>query len=122
MEIQDIITGLRERFKELGVNVKGEQAMVAREGNNILSRVMCFHCGKYGHKVSECRNKNDGKPDVVPRHNGNNNQKGKFQGICSYSNKNVNHKSVCFKKKADAAAVRNELANAAAQNNNKSKE
>ena len=86
MEIQEIITVLRERFKELGVNAKEEKAMVAREGNN-FNRIMCFHCGKYGHKVSKCRNKNDGKPDVVPRRNGNNSRKGKFQGICSYCNK-----------------------------------
>ena len=63
MEIHEIITVLREEFKELGVN-----AMVAREGNN-LSRVMCFHYGKYGHKLSGCHIKNDGKPDVVPRCN-----------------------------------------------------
>ena len=41
MEIQEIITVLHERFKELGVNAKEEKAMVACEGNN-FNRIMNF--------------------------------------------------------------------------------
>ena len=40
MEISEIITVLRERFKELGVNAKEEKAMVAREGNNFCCEPM----------------------------------------------------------------------------------
>ena len=66
---------LRDQFKELRVSSKEEKAMMVCEGNNNQSCIMCFHCGKYGHKVSKCCNRNDGKPDVVPRRNGNNNRK-----------------------------------------------
>ena len=74
MEIQDIVTVLRDRFKELGNTTKEEKAMAAKESGQ--GRVICFHCGKYGHKQNQCGNKKNGKPDVIPKKNGSG--KGKY--------------------------------------------
>ena len=109
MHIQDIITMLRNRFKELNVKLKEEKAMAARENNQ--SHIICWHCGKYGHKRENCRNKDDGKPDVIqPRsgNRGNGGGGGRYRGICGYCNKRGYHESDCFKKKLD-----NERAHAA---------
>ena len=105
MHIQDIITMLRNRFKELNVESKEEKAMAARENNQ--SRIICWHCGQYGHKRQSCRNKDDGKPDVIKPRSGNRGGGG-YKGICSYCNKRGHHENDCFKRKSD-----NERAHAA---------
>ena len=101
LEIQEIITVLRNRFKELNTsdNGKEEKALVTKERN----RLQCFHCGKFGHKKPDCHHKDDGKPDKIKPKNNNNRQRngGGGRKICSYCNKRGHDASVCFKKKAD---------------------
>ena len=90
MHIQDIITMLRNRYKELSIETKEESAMAAREGNQ--SRIICWHCGQYGHKRQSCRNKDDGKPDVIKPRSGNRSGGG-YKGICGYCNKRGHHET-----------------------------
>jgi hypothetical protein len=99
MEINEIVTVLRNRFKELTTtDTKEEKALVTKERGN---RPQCFHCGKYGHKKPECRFKDDGKPDVIKpktdrkqRNGGGNRNK-----ICSYCNKRGHDDKVCLRRK-----------------------
>ena len=60
MHIQDIITLLRNCFKELNIEAKEEKAIAAKENNQ--SCIICWHCGKYGHKQENCRNKTTESP------------------------------------------------------------
>ena len=93
MDLQDMITILRGRFKELSTkDEKEEKALNANE--NLSLRITCYHCGKHGHKRYECPDKDDGKADKIT-------PKWRFQGICRYCNKQGHRKNECFKKKAD---------------------
>ena len=86
-----MITLLRGCFKELSTEGdKEEKALTADEDY----RIICYHCGKYGHKRYECPDKDDGKPDKIK-------PKWQFQGICLYCNKQEHCESECFKKKVD---------------------
>ena len=97
MAIQDVITMLRNRFKELNLESKEEKAMAAREQN----------CGKYGHKRENCRTKDNKKPNVIQPRSGNCSRNGgggggRNRSICGYCNKQGHHENECFQKKSDA--------------------
>ena len=87
--------------------------MAARENNN-QSQIICWHCGQYGHKRQSCRNKDNGKPDVIKPRSGNRSGGG-YKGICGYCNKRGHHENDCFKRKSD-----NERAHAAEEDDDDS--
>lgn len=96
---------LKRRFsKDEDDEDKNEKALSAAAKKGFKGR--CSHCGKWGHKSADCRNKNDPEDKKEEQQD-----KKKFDGECFYCKKKGHRASECRKKIHDEKNKKNENAN-----------
>lgn len=104
LTIEDMRSDLNLQFERMNEHEDDDSKSTSEEKAlaMIQFKGRCNHCGKYGHKGADCRNKTANKQDHKnggAKNFGRDGKKGGFKGNCNFCNKYGHKAADCFKKK-----------------------
>ena len=116
MEMREELSTTYEKWKKRHDSEKIDTALIATQNKTQGKfKGRCYVCGKFGHKGSECRNRNNNSSstnNTVTNSNSNvtnnsnnqisnNNTQRRFQGTCFYCGKKGHRENRCWKKQRE---------------------